>query len=487
MADAHIARELKEREEEEADGLSNVLREIELSRIEELGRATRVKEKMQQALLMDATKTEEERHRQSPLKTPSKVLNSSSDSDSSSSGSSTSVSLSESDPDEYKTPRGQVAEKRPMSKCTNDNTGAQSVSCSEIAWGKGHEELQELLAATKASKTSTTRAKHLCIDISTLMDENGVLDLVLLAKCIEGSKEMQTTLNVTNTKEFNTNLNHLIAILQGVRVQSTFLTSEDAEELTSMYEGFEKEVNNKQIRSASQDDSVQPLQWGDGDDEQDEQLHDESTRIWMLTKEGRAELDAGRIQFYSGAHKSANTHRQFHQQALKALTQSGAEEILGQDVYTKVISQVENAMGINGETVHVDNDDHQPALAIQWNIGHGYYMFHMDEPGDPNPEKLAQEGGGGGFGRTIANVTLRQGATIFLKINKPGSNRVMLSICFHVDIGSMWGLQGAALYAASHAVLPDELHRDAHTPDCKCRISMNIRFGLMTNEHMQRY
>lgn len=71
----------------------------------------------------------------------------------------------------------------------------------------------------------------------------------------------------------------------------------------------------------------------------------------------------------------------------------------------------------------------------------------------------------------VANVTLRESATIILKVEH--DDVVLLYAKFDVDPGSVWAMCGRALWDMSHGVVPKRIPREKHDHQCKeCRVSL---------------
>ena len=196
---------------------------------------------------------------------------------------------------------------------------------------------------------------------------------------------------------------------------------------------------------------VQTVQWGDAEDD----VQKASRRSWMMTEQGKQHLRAhphssalhwlrqqpalrsysrcvgageGRFAFYASVHKENARkkqhpdHKEFHRLCLHATYRSPAnsEQLLG-ELADHVEEQVAGRLGIKKRSsVRGSGDPYgEPLLCFQFNSGQGAYVLHGDDPGDPYPQDDSFIAGGGGFGSTVANVTLRKGATIVFEIYNP--------------------------------------------------------------------
>ena len=54
-------------------------------------------------------------------------------------------------------------------------------------------------------------------------------------------------------------------------------------------------------------------------------------------------------------------------------------------------------------------------------ICQGAFVLHADDPGDPYPNNPSFIAGGGGFGKVVANLTLRRPAWIFFEVSCPSA------------------------------------------------------------------
>jgi hypothetical protein len=130
-------------------------------------------------------------------------------------------------------------------------------------------------------------------------------------------------------------------------------------------------------------------------------------------------------------------------------------------------------------------------LCYQVNSGQGAYVIHSDDPGDPYPQDNTFIGGGGGIGAAVANVTLRCGATIVFEVYNPddiGDTGPIAAVSFKVEPCSVWAMKAESLYLGAHGVLPHYLREacSKESLDAKdCRISLNLRYGLMDMQHCQ--
>ena len=125
--------------------------------------------------------------------------------------------------------------------------------------------------------------------------------------------------------------------------------------------------------------------------------------------------------------------------------------------------QVADRLGIKKRSSARTSDDAsgEPLLCFQFNSGQGAYVLHGDDPGDPYPQDdfIA---GGGGFGSTVANVTLRKGATIVFEIYSPRTDvdastvSNIAAVSFKVQPGSLWAMKHGALYLGETTVLPSK-------------------------------
>jgi hypothetical protein len=135
--------------------------------------------------------------------------------------------------------------------------------------------------------------------------------------------------------------------------------------------------------------------------------------------------------------------------------------------------------------------EHEPLLCYQFNSGEGAFVIHGDDPGDPYPQDNTFIGGGGGVGSTVANVTLQRGATIVFQVYSTADTAEdgpIAAVSFKVDPRSVWAMKAESLFLGAHGVLPDYLReaRSNESLDAKdCRISLNLRYGLMGMQHCQ--
>jgi hypothetical protein len=138
----------------------------------------------------------------------------------------------------------------------------------------------------------------------------------------------------------------------------------------------------------------------------------------------RAAAEDGRFAFYASVHKENArkkqhpNHKEFHRLCLLATYRSTANsvELLGEladEVEEDVASQL--CIPQRG-SARGGAERGAPLLCFQFNSGQGAYVLHGDDPGDPYPQDDRFIAGGGGFGSTVANVTLRKGATIVFEI-----------------------------------------------------------------------
>jgi hypothetical protein len=171
--------------------------------------------------------------------------------------------------------------------------------------------------------------------------------------------------------------------------------------------------------------------------------------------------EEGRFAFYASVHKEnakskkRPDHRDFHQLCLHATYKATAnsEQLLG-ELADNVEELVAQRLGIKKRSSARDSDDAhgEPLLCFQFNSGQGAYVLHGDDPGDPYPQDDNFIAGGGGFGSTIANVTLRKGATIVFEIYNPQADldastaSNIAAVSFKVEPGSIWAMKFGALY-----------------------------------------
>jgi hypothetical protein len=169
----------------------------------------------------------------------------------------------------------------------------------------------------------------------------------------------------------------------------------------------------------------------------------------------------GRFAFYASVHKENARnkkhpdHKEFHRLCLHATYKACAnsEQLLG-ELADNVEEQVAHRLGIKKRSSARGNDDArgEPLLCFQFNSGQGAYVLHGDDPGDPYPQDDKFIAGGGGFGSTVANVTLRKGATIVFEIYNPRADldsstaSNIAAVSFKVEPGSIWAMKFGALY-----------------------------------------
>jgi hypothetical protein len=179
-------------------------------------------------------------------------------------------------------------------------------------------------------------------------------------------------------------------------------------------------------------------------------------------------------------------HREFHKLCLRATYQRTANspELLG-TLGTTVDDIV-------ADLLDIPHAEEEPLLCYQVNSGQGAYVIHSDDPGDPYPQDNTFMGGGGGIGAAVANVTLRCGATVVFEVfdtgNDTGDNGPIAAVSFKVEPCSVWAMKAESLYLGAHGVLPHYLREACSKEplDAKdCRISVNMRYGLMDMQHCQ--
>lgn len=169
----------------------------------------------------------------------------------------------------------------------------------------------------------------------------------------------------------------------------------------------------------------------------------------------------GRFAFYAAVHKENARkkqhpdHKEFHRLCLQATYRSPAnsEQLLGK-LADDVEDQVTERLGIKKRSSTRSNGDPygEPLLCFQFNSGQGAYVLHGDDPGDPYPQDDSFIAGGGGFGSTVANITLRKGATIVFEIYNPRTDTSastagnIAAVSFKVEPGSIWAMKRGALY-----------------------------------------
>jgi len=323
-----------------------------------------------------------------------------------------------------------------------------------------------------SSTTSTTRCKKKdkCVQAHEFWDDKtGLLDLPAFLSFVEKNKWLQDCLcrDLHSTSKTalddspEDNLDHVISVLMGLSIKSNIISEDDEKELTKRYDLLVAKTG--------------PMAWGDASDT----AQTKSTRAFEFTKKGNLALERGDIYLWSTLHKHDHTHEAFHQQALNS--SSKVDVVLEEPVLKSVLEAL-------AEVVNVGPTE---LFAIQWNLVRGPLAKHQDEPGDIAPKDGEYIAGGGGFGHTVANISLNSGATVFLDINGPQTDSTLFTLVFPVSRRSMWAIQGAALWGASHAVLPDVLPTDQcpglSNLDFPYRVSMNLRYGRLCNDHCKWY
>ena len=194
-----------------------------------------------------------------------------------------------------------------------------------------------------------------------------------------------------------------------------------------------------------------------------------------LTTPPVATAEEGRISFYASVHKEHCTHKEFHKTCIGATYRDLAESdsLLG-----KYANDVEDtlAWGLGIKKAE------EPLLCFQFNVGHGAFVLHGDDMGDPYPNDNSFVAGGGGFGSTVANVTLRKEATVVFEVYSPLETLdapPIAAVMFKVKPRGVWAMKGDSLTLGSHGVLPEYLCAKApKTPHAKSRISVNLRYGF---------
>ena len=128
---------------------------------------------------------------------------------------------------------------------------------------------------------------------------------------------------------------------------------------------------------------------------------------------------------------------------------------------------------------------------LQWNTGQEAYVLHGDQPGDPYPNDPTFVAGGGGFGSTVANVTLREPATVLYQVYGGDDEDYIATVMFRVEPRSIWAMELDALWYGSHGVLPDHIRDGAPRQTRKgmqnYRVSLNMRFGQISHEECVTY
>ena len=320
--------------------------------------------------------------------------------------------------------------------------------------------------------TSATRGKKdlRCVKADLFWDDNtGLLDLGAFLLFVKNNKwlqeclcrELKPTHDNVLADSPEDNLDHVIAVLMGLSIKSNFISEDAEEELLKRYDSLMTQTD--------------PMPWGDATDT----AQTTSTRAFEFTAKGKQALDRNDIVLWSVLHKLDQTHEAFHKQALNSSSKKGV--VLDEPVLSSVLAAM----------APVVNVDPTELCAIQWNLVRGPLAKHQDEPGDIAPLDGEYIAGGGGFGHTVANISLKSGAMVFLYINGPQTNNTLFTLAFTVSRRSMWAIQGAALWGASHAVLPDVLPADqcrgSSCLDLPYRVSMNLRYGRLSNDHCHWY